>query len=113
MPIYEYQCQSCGHQTEVLQKVSDKPLIKCSECGRNKMRRLVSATAFQLKGEGWYVTDFRDKNKKTDKTATAEKTESVSASATAEPKAENTSKKAKEAASPVTKAEPAKKGDSK
>jgi putative FmdB family regulatory protein len=91
MPIYEYQCQVCGHQTEILQKVNEKPLVKCSECGRQKMRRLVSATAFQLKGEGWYVTDFRDKDKKTKKPETTENVASEKATGSVEStKAENT-----------------------
>lgn len=91
MPIYEYQCQVCGYRTEILQKMNEKPLTKCSECGQ-KMRRLVSAPAFQLKGEGWYVTDFRDKDKKPKKPETAEGTESAS---TTDPnaKAENSSDK--------------------
>lgn len=79
MPIYEYQCEACGHQEEVIQKISDKPLTKCPECGKNKMKKLVSSTAFQLKGEGWYVTDF--KNKKT-----ATKTETKAEAKTTEVK---------------------------
>lgn len=61
MPIYEYLCGACGHQEEVIQKMSDKPLTKCPACGKNKLRKQVSSTAFQLKGEGWYVTDFKNK----------------------------------------------------
>ncbi len=61
MPIYEYQCQACGHQLEHFQKVSDKALKKCPECGKQRLQKLVSSTSFQLKGQGWYVTDFRDK----------------------------------------------------
>jgi putative FmdB family regulatory protein len=66
MPIYEYACQSCGHELEQLQKLSDAPLVDCPECGRPELRRLISASGFVLKGSGWYVTDFRDKGKKTD-----------------------------------------------
>ncbi len=61
MPIYEYQCAACGHKEEFIQKISDKPLTKCPSCGKNKMEKQVSSTAFQLKGEGWYVTDFKNK----------------------------------------------------
>lgn len=61
MPIYEYQCEACGHHEEVIQKISDKPLRRCANCGKNKLKKQVSSTAFQLKGEGWYVTDFKDK----------------------------------------------------
>lgn len=64
MPFYEYKCTSCGHEEEVLQKVSDKPLKKCSECGKSTMKKMVSAAAFRLKGGGWYETDFKSGNKK-------------------------------------------------
>ncbi|MEZ5658541.1 MAG: FmdB family zinc ribbon protein [Burkholderiaceae bacterium] len=63
MPIYAYRCASCGHQKDVLQKMSDAPLSVCPACGAQAFGRQVSAPAFQLKGSGWYVTDFRDKNK--------------------------------------------------
>ena len=59
MPFYEYQCSSCGHRHEELQKISDGPLRKCPECGRNTLKRLVSAPVFRLKGGGWYETDFK------------------------------------------------------
>ena len=59
MPFYEYQCSSCGHHREELQKVSDPPLRKCPDCGRNTLKRLVSAPVFRLKGGGWYETDFK------------------------------------------------------
>jgi len=64
MPIYEYQCQACGHQLEVLQKVSDAPLKKCPECGKPKLQKLMSAPSFRLKGAGWYETDFKSGKKK-------------------------------------------------
>jgi putative FmdB family regulatory protein len=63
MPIYEYRCQSCGHEIEVLQKISDTPLIHCQKCGKNSLEKLISATQFQLKGTGWYVTDFKKDSK--------------------------------------------------
>ena len=59
MPFYEYQCRSCGHQLEVLQKISDKPLRKCEACGKSALVKLVSAPIFRLKGGGWYETDFK------------------------------------------------------
>ena len=59
MPFYEYQCSSCGHHHEELQKVSDGPLRKCPACGRSTLKRLVSAPVFRLKGGGWYETDFK------------------------------------------------------
>jgi putative FmdB family regulatory protein len=64
MPIYEYECQKCGHALEALQKVSDAPLKKCPECGALRLKRLVSAPQFRLKGTGWYETDFKKDNKK-------------------------------------------------
>lgn len=63
MPIYEYQCNMCGHQLEALQKMSEEPLKKCPECHQESLQKLVSAAGFQLKGTGWYATDFRNKGK--------------------------------------------------
>jgi putative FmdB family regulatory protein len=64
MPIYEYQCQSCGHHLEKLQRMSDAPLSDCPECQQPDLRRLVSAAAFRLKGGGWYETDFKKDGRK-------------------------------------------------
>lgn len=64
MPIYEYECGACGDRHEFIQKFGDGPKRKCPACGARKLKRLVSAAAFHLKGNGWYVTDFRDKDKK-------------------------------------------------
>ena len=61
MPIFEYQCQACGHQFDALQKVGEGALRKCPACGKLKLQKLVSAPNFHLKGSGWYKTDFRDK----------------------------------------------------
>lgn len=61
MPIYEYACQACGHQIEALQKMSDEPLTDCPQCGKPELKKLISAAGFQLKGTGWYVTDFKNK----------------------------------------------------
>ena len=63
MPIYEYQCGKCGHQLEAFQKFSDAPLTECPTCHQDSLTKLISATAFHLKGTGWYVTDTRDKGK--------------------------------------------------
>ncbi|MGY8903785.1 MAG: FmdB family zinc ribbon protein [Burkholderiales bacterium] len=60
MPIYAYQCESCGHQLDVLQKMSDAPLTTCPSCAASSLRKQVTAAGFQLKGSGWYVTDFRN-----------------------------------------------------
>jgi putative FmdB family regulatory protein len=59
MPFYEYQCASCGHHAEIMQKVSDAPLRRCPSCGKNSLRKLISAPVFRLKGSGWYETDFK------------------------------------------------------
>ncbi len=65
MPIYEYQCQACEAVHEALQKISDPLLKKCPECGKSKLKKLVSAPSFRLSGTGWYETDFKsDKDKK-------------------------------------------------
>jgi putative FmdB family regulatory protein len=64
MPFYEYQCKSCGHELEAMQKVSDALLKKCPHCGKSQLTRLMSAPVFRLKGGGWYETDFKgDKDK--------------------------------------------------
>ncbi len=62
MPIYAYKCESCGHAKDVLQKISDAPLADCPQCGAPSFRKQVTAAGFQLKGSGWYVTDFRGGN---------------------------------------------------
>jgi putative FmdB family regulatory protein len=59
MPIYEYKCSACSHELESLQKFSDTPLVTCPVCGKDALTKLVSAAGFQLKGSGWYQTDFR------------------------------------------------------
>jgi putative FmdB family regulatory protein len=64
MPIYEYRCAACGHEMDALQKLSDAPLKKCPECGKQKLARLMSAPSFRLKGSGWYETDFKNDSDK-------------------------------------------------
>ncbi len=64
MPIYEYQCGSCGHTFDTLQKFSDLALTMCPECNEESLRKLISTAAFRLKGGGWYETDFKSGNKK-------------------------------------------------
>jgi len=64
MPIYEYQCESCGFDLEKLQRINDDPLVECPKCGKPELRRLVSAAGFRLKGAGWYETDFKKSGKK-------------------------------------------------
>ena len=64
MPIYEYRCAACGHELETLQKLSDSPLTDCPSCGQSRLTKLVSAAGFQLKGSGWYATDFKNSGAK-------------------------------------------------
>jgi putative FmdB family regulatory protein len=64
MPIYEYRCGSCGFEKEYLQKLSDAPITDCPTCGKPEMTKLVSAAGFQLKGTGWYATDFKNGSRK-------------------------------------------------
>ncbi|MFN2643807.1 MAG: FmdB family zinc ribbon protein [Burkholderiales bacterium] len=64
MPIYEYRCNACGHEDEHLQKVSEAPLTVCPACGKPEYRKQLSAAGFQLKGTGWYATDFKGGGKK-------------------------------------------------
>ncbi len=61
MPIYEYSCTECGHNLEILQKLSDPKLTDCPECGKPTLRKQISAAGFRLKGGGWYATDFNNK----------------------------------------------------
>jgi putative FmdB family regulatory protein len=72
MPIYAYRCAACGHAKDVLQKMSDAPLTVCPSCAAPRFEKQVTAAGFQLKGSGWYVTDFREgAAKKADKSADA------------------------------------------
>lgn len=70
MPIYEYRCNDCGHKLEALQKLADAPMLTCPACGRDALTKLVSAAGFQLKGSGWYVTDFKGSGSKPAEKAT-------------------------------------------
>lgn len=74
MPIYAYRCQSCGFSKDVLQKVSDAPLTECPECHQQSFAKQLTAAGFQLKGTGWYVTDFKDGPKKPASTTAAAST---------------------------------------
>jgi putative FmdB family regulatory protein len=64
MPIYEYQCRSCGHAYEALQKISEAPLTECPACNKPDLMKKISAAGFRLKGAGWYETDFKSGSKK-------------------------------------------------
>ncbi len=80
MPIYEYLCNSCGAEKEHLQKISDAPIAVCPVCGSSNYVKRISAAGFQLKGGGWYVTDFKDNKSKQANTKTEKKATSESAS---------------------------------
>ena len=66
MPIYEYRCSACGHQEDHLRKLSDAPLTRCPACGKKKYEKQLTAAGFQLKGSGWYASDFKGGKKETE-----------------------------------------------
>lgn len=88
MPIYEYGCSACGHELEVWQKISEKPKKVCPKCHARKLERLISNTSFQLKGTGWYVTDYAKKGRsapttdKSDKPSKSQKSSKPSSAKT-------------------------------
>src|SRR5258706_12860344 len=89
MPIYEYRCASCGHQQEFLQKVSDAPLTICTQCGKTAFSKMVTAAGFQLKGSGWYATDFRNSGAKPAAKSESTKPEAKKSESAAESKSES------------------------
>ncbi len=99
MPIYEYQCKKCNAHMEVLQKFSDKPLVKCRKCG-GRLEKLLSAPAIQFKGSGWYVTDYVGKqSEKSEEKKTAEASTTDNKSASKETTAKKKDKAQKSTAS--------------
>ena len=107
MPFYEYQCGACGKTHEAMQKVSDPPLRKCPACGKSRLRKLMSAPIFRLKGSGWYETDFKSDQEKKRNLAVDKDDSAKPEAAKPEAKAETT--KADTAKTDAPKAEPAKK----
>ena len=91
MPIYEYQCKACGHQFEAMQKMSEPVLRDCPQCQQPELQKLVSAPAFHLKGSGWYVTDFKNKDNKPSTKNAADDTTKASTSQTSSAPAEKSS----------------------
>ncbi|TLY98922.1 MAG: zinc ribbon domain-containing protein [Gammaproteobacteria bacterium] len=79
MPFYEYECQACKFYTEVMQKITDTPLIRCPSCGKRSLKKLLSAPVFRLKGGGWYETDFKSDKEKQRNLHGAEKEEPAAA----------------------------------
>lgn len=95
MPIYEYRCDQCGHQFEVIQKFSDDPLQVCEQC-QGHLSKLISQTSFQLKGSGWYITDYaRKAGSNAPAKETKAETKSADASAASTPKTEASADKIK------------------
>jgi putative FmdB family regulatory protein len=109
MPFYEYECPSCRHTAEVMQKISDAPLKKCPSCGKAGFKRLISAPVFRLKGSGWYETDFKSDKEGKRNLAGGDKDEAKPAvEAKSEAKAESGSAPATPVATaPAAKSEPA------
>jgi putative FmdB family regulatory protein len=107
MPFYEYECQSCKFYTELMQKISDPPLVKCPSCGKRTMQKLVSAPVFRLKGSGWYETDFKSdkegkRNLAVDREESKPAVEESKAEAKVPPAAESAAKPAEAKASSAT-----------
>ncbi len=109
MPFYEYECSSCKFYSEVMQKITDPPLKKCPSCGKNTLKKLVSAPNFRLKGGGWYETDFKSDKESKRNLAQAEKSEPKEASSAgaSETKAEPKAAEAKAAESKSASESPA------
>jgi len=97
MPLYEYQCASCGHRLEIIQKFSEGPPDTCPKCGKGPLERRLSSPAIQFKGTGWYVTDYASKGKSgggdSDSSSSAKSEKSESASGTSEGSSSGESKK--------------------
>jgi putative FmdB family regulatory protein len=104
MPIYAYRCEDCGHAQDFLQKISDPLIDTCPTCSSKNFRKQVTAAGFQLKGGGWYVTDFRDSGKKDVKKAAdgAADTKSGEAAATTESKLDGKSAEPASTSAPAT-----------
>ncbi|WP_126228488.1 FmdB family zinc ribbon protein [Burkholderia ambifaria] len=107
MPIYAYRCEACGFAKDMLQKMSDAPLSQCPECGKDAFRKQVTAAGFQLKGSGWYVTDFRGGSGGTSAPATATGEAGAAAPAAAPAAAATSSESTTTSAAPAPAAAPA------
>jgi putative FmdB family regulatory protein len=97
MPFYEYECQACRFYTEVMQKITDAPLAKCPSCGKRRLKKLVSAPVFRLKGGGWYETDFKSEKENRRNLLGPEKEEAKAAEPKPEAKDKAEAKEAKSA----------------
>lgn len=107
MPIYAYRCESCGFQKDVLQKISDAPLSQCPNCGADAFRKQITAAGFQLKGSGWYVTDFRGGNNGSGNGASGAASGEKAATEGASSSSESSKPAAESAAAPAASSAPA------
>ncbi|HXN15279.1 MAG TPA: zinc ribbon domain-containing protein [Usitatibacter sp.] len=112
MPIYEYRCANCGHQQEFLQKLSDAPIAVCTRCGKASFSKMVTAAGFQLKGSGWYATDFKNSGAKAT-TKSGDGTKSGDAAKSADATKSSEAAKSSEASSDVAKSSDAAKPEAK
>ena len=101
MPIYEYRCSACGHELEALQKLSEPTLTACPKCGKPALTKLLSVAGFQLKGSGWYATDFKGSGAKPAATS-SDKKDGESKPAESTPTAESKTAESKTAATTET-----------
>jgi putative FmdB family regulatory protein len=107
MPFYEYECQACKFYTEVMQKISDAPLTKCPSCGKRRLKKLVSAPVFRLKGGGWYETDFKSEREAKRNLSGPDKEEAKAESKPeSKPESKETKPEAKDAKAADGKAQP-------
>ncbi|MGN6234108.1 MAG: FmdB family zinc ribbon protein [Trinickia sp.] len=104
MPIYAYRCESCGFEKDVLQKMSDAPLTQCPQCEKDSFRKQLTAAGFQLKGSGWYVTDFRGGSSGSNAAASGG---AAAAGSDAKPEAKSESKSDSAPAQPASTSTPA------
>jgi len=113
MPIYEYKCEACDHRMEAIQKMADDPLSVCPECDAPKLKKLMSAVAFRLKGSGWYETDFKagDKKNLADSTENKPKTDKKETNSSDSGKKETKPAAAKESSTNTNKNKSSKKSD--
>jgi putative FmdB family regulatory protein len=106
--MYEYKCRKCGHRLEKIQKFSDAPLTKCPNCGKKALEKLISSSAIQFKGSGWYVTDYAGKS-----AAPKEESSSSKPEGSSESKSESDSKSESKSESKAEKAEKSDKSEKK
>ncbi|AET88139.1 FmdB family zinc ribbon protein [Caballeronia cordobensis] len=106
MPIYAYRCADCGHEKDVLRKLSDAPLTQCPACGKDTFSKQVTAAGFQLKGSGWYVTDFRGGNSASKDASNASNAPAAKSDETASSSASPASSNSGDSAAPASTSSP-------